>query len=153
MHAHGAASPGSADGVSSGRSSAGRSGEGAASAAGPSFRWGAQPQNWTTYQEAAVRPLYEAVFDRLGLTAGTRLLDVGCGAGLAAQLAVSRGARVWGLDASAVMLEIARSRVPEGEALRARGLKVTRLARGVPAGSELEYVDLGTIAHALVDRR
>lgn len=39
------------------------------------------------------------------------------------------------------------------EALRARGLKVTRLARGVPAGSELEYVDLGTIAHALVDRR
>jgi recombination protein RecR len=40
-----------------------------------------------------------------------------------------------------------------GEALKSRGLKVTRLARGVPAGSELEYVDLGTIAHALVDRR
>lgn len=40
-----------------------------------------------------------------------------------------------------------------GQALRARGLLVTRLARGVPIGSELEYVDLGTIAHALVDRR
>ncbi|WBY02214.1 recombination mediator RecR [Ramlibacter tataouinensis] len=40
-----------------------------------------------------------------------------------------------------------------GEALKQRGLAVTRLARGVPAGSELEYVDLGTIAHALVDRR
>ena len=40
-----------------------------------------------------------------------------------------------------------------GEALRARGLNVTRLARGVPVGSELEYVDLGTIAHALADRR
>jgi recombination protein RecR len=39
------------------------------------------------------------------------------------------------------------------EALKARGLQVTRLARGVPAGSELEYVDLSTIAHALVDRR
>jgi recombination protein RecR len=39
------------------------------------------------------------------------------------------------------------------ESLKARGLAVTRLARGVPAGSELEYVDLGTIAHALVDRR
>ena len=39
------------------------------------------------------------------------------------------------------------------EGLKARGLRVTRLARGVPAGSELEYVDLGTIAHALVDRR
>ena len=40
-----------------------------------------------------------------------------------------------------------------GEALKAHALKVTRLARGVPIGSELEYVDLGTIAHALVDRR
>jgi recombination protein RecR len=40
-----------------------------------------------------------------------------------------------------------------GEALRSQGLKVTRLSRGVPAGSELEYVDLSTIAHALVDRR
>lgn len=40
-----------------------------------------------------------------------------------------------------------------GELFKARGLTVTRLARGVPAGSELEYVDLGTIAHALHDRR
>jgi len=40
-----------------------------------------------------------------------------------------------------------------GEALKARGVAYTRLARGVPIGSELEYVDLGTIAHALVDRR
>ena len=39
------------------------------------------------------------------------------------------------------------------EALRARGITSTRLARGVPVGSELEYVDLGTIAHALSDRR
>ena len=39
------------------------------------------------------------------------------------------------------------------QALDPRGLHCTRLARGVPIGSELEYVDLGTIAHALVDRR
>jgi recombination protein RecR len=39
-----------------------------------------------------------------------------------------------------------------GEALKSQGLKVTRLARGVPVGSELEYVDLSTIAHALADR-
>jgi recombination protein RecR len=39
------------------------------------------------------------------------------------------------------------------QALTARGIKVTRLARGVPVGSELEYVDLSTIAHALSDRR
>ena len=39
------------------------------------------------------------------------------------------------------------------QALRATDIQVTRLSRGVPVGSELEYVDLGTIAHALVDRR
>ena len=39
------------------------------------------------------------------------------------------------------------------QALKGRAVQVTRLARGVPVGSELEYVDLGTIAHALVDRR
>ena len=39
------------------------------------------------------------------------------------------------------------------ETLSSRGLKVTRLARGVPAGSELEYVDAGTIAWALMERR
>lgn len=56
---------------------------------------------------------------------------------------------------------LATSFTTEGEAtahmatelLKARGLQVTRLARGVPVGSELEYVDLGTIAHALVERR
>jgi len=40
-----------------------------------------------------------------------------------------------------------------GTALKRRGLRVSRLARGVPAGSEIEYVDASTIAHALRDRR
>ena len=39
------------------------------------------------------------------------------------------------------------------QGLKSRGVQVTRLSRGVPVGSELEYVDLGTIAHAIVDRR
>ncbi|MCQ9615820.1 recombination mediator RecR [Paenalcaligenes niemegkensis] len=39
------------------------------------------------------------------------------------------------------------------EILRNRDIKVTRLARGVPAGSELEYVDASTIAWALQERR
>lgn len=39
------------------------------------------------------------------------------------------------------------------ELLRSKGLSLTRLARGVPAGSELEYVDAGTIAWALMERR
>jgi len=39
------------------------------------------------------------------------------------------------------------------ELLGPRGLKVTRLARGVPVGGELEYVDSGTLAQALRERR
>jgi recombination protein RecR len=39
------------------------------------------------------------------------------------------------------------------EALRLKGIKVTRLARGVPAGSEIEYVDAGTVAWALLERK
>lgn len=56
---------------------------------------------------------------------------------------------------------LATSFTTEGEAtahavtemMQGRNIAVTRLARGVPVGSELEYVDLGTIAHALVERR
>jgi len=40
-----------------------------------------------------------------------------------------------------------------GEMLAARGLRVSRLARGVPVGGELEYVDPGTLAQALRERR
>ena len=39
------------------------------------------------------------------------------------------------------------------EMLRARGVKVSRIARGVPLGGELEYVDAGTISPALLERR
>jgi recombination protein RecR len=58
---------------------------------------------------------------------------------------------------------VATSFTPEGDAtahyvaelLRARDakLKVTRLARGVPVGAELEYTDVNTIAQAMLDRR
>ena len=40
-----------------------------------------------------------------------------------------------------------------GEALRPRGLKVTRIARGLPVGGELEHVDSGTLAQAVLERR
>jgi recombination protein RecR len=64
-------------------------------------------------------------------------------------------------DAALEEVIVATSFTAEGEAtaqliaqaLATRGIKVTRLARGVPVGSELEYVDLSTIAHALSDRR
>ncbi len=64
-------------------------------------------------------------------------------------------------DAALKEVIMATGFTAEGEAtahvlaqqLKARGLQVTRLARGVPVGSDLEYVDLSTLAHALSDRR
>ncbi|MCC7549342.1 MAG: recombination protein RecR [Burkholderiales bacterium] len=40
-----------------------------------------------------------------------------------------------------------------GELLRARGMTVSRIARGLPVGGELEHVDSGTLAQALIERR
>ena len=40
-----------------------------------------------------------------------------------------------------------------GEILRAKGLKVSRIARGLPVGGELEHVDSGTLAQAVLERR
>lgn len=64
-------------------------------------------------------------------------------------------------DGVVTELILATNFTAEGEAtahliaqgLKDSGVQITRLARGVPIGSELEYVDLGTIAHALQDRR
>jgi recombination protein RecR len=39
------------------------------------------------------------------------------------------------------------------EMLRERRIKASRIARGVPLGGELEYVDAGTISQALLERR
>ena len=39
------------------------------------------------------------------------------------------------------------------ELLRGRGLKLTRIARGLPVGGELEHVDSGTLAQAVLERR
>jgi SAM-dependent methyltransferase len=77
--------------------------------------WGARARDWAELAERQTRPAYEAVLGRANVGAGTVYLDVGCGAGLAAQLAAERGARVSGLDASEPLLAIARERVPEGD--------------------------------------
>jgi recombination protein RecR len=96
------------------------------------------------------RGLYFVLKGRLSPLDGVGARDIG-----AAELLERAG------DGQVQEVILATSFTAEGEAtahvlaqaLKARGLQVTRLARGVPAGSELEYVDLSTIAHALVDRR
>jgi len=77
--------------------------------------WGARTRDYAEIVEHFVRPLYEAVFQAAEVGAGTRLLDVGCGPGLAAQLAAGRGAQVAGLDAAETSLAIARERAPAGD--------------------------------------
>src|SRR5215211_7861707 len=52
----------------------------------------------------------ERFFQRLGITPGTRLLDVGCGAGQLALIAARAGARVVGCDIASNWIEKARSR-------------------------------------------
>jgi SAM-dependent methyltransferase len=75
--------------------------------------WGTRARDWSQVQEHICRPVYEAVFERAGVAAGTRLLDIGCGAGLALAVAAQRGAHVAGIDAADALLAIARERVPD----------------------------------------
>jgi SAM-dependent methyltransferase len=77
--------------------------------------WGDQATDWSQVQEGQFRSAYEAVFTAAGLVAGQDFCDVGCGSGMAAQLAAARGARISGLDAAEGLLAIARTRVPEGD--------------------------------------
>ena len=60
-----------------------------------------------------------------------------------------------------LMLENTRAYTGEGDAtahyiselLRTRGIKTSRIARGMPMGGEIEYVDSGTLAQAMMERR
>lgn len=65
------------------------------------------------------------------------------------------------LDGAVREVILATNYTNEGEAtahyimsmLKPKGITVTRIARGVPVGGELEYVDSGTLAQALRERR
>jgi SAM-dependent methyltransferase len=83
---------------------------GSATVQGP--LWGAKAAVWAELAEPAQEPFYRAAFDALGVGDETRLLDVGCGAGLALMIAAERGAAVTGLDAAQGLVDIARTRLP-----------------------------------------
>jgi SAM-dependent methyltransferase len=74
--------------------------------------WSERADDWARIQEPLMRPAFEAGLDALAITPDIRLLDVGCGSGLALRLAADRGAAVTGLDASSGLLERARRRIP-----------------------------------------
>ena len=83
----------------------------------------------------------------MGDLRGRRVLDVGCGTGaLAAALTESFACKVWGVDASAEMLEVARRRAPRGV-----GFKLGR-AEALPfRDGWFERVTMTLVSH-LVDR-
>jgi len=74
---------------------------------------------WATYQvqmDAMLRPLGLAGIEQLSPTAGTKVLDVGCGCGDTSLAMAERGAEVTGVDVSGPMLARARERAA-GEGL------------------------------------
>ena len=77
--------------------------------------WGRHAQTWADGMERRMAPLYEATLAALAPLAGSRLLDAGCGSGLALSLAAKAGADVSGLDASAPLLGVAGARTPAAE--------------------------------------
>ena len=76
--------------------------------------WGARATDWAYLWEPYALPANEELFDRLGVEAGVRLLDIACGSGFASAVAARRGAVVSGIDASAQLATIAAARTPDG---------------------------------------
>jgi SAM-dependent methyltransferase len=76
--------------------------------------WGDRARDWAGNEEQQLA-VYEAALARVPVSAGDRVLDVGCGTGVFLRLAAGRGAEVTGLDASENLLAVARGRVPEAD--------------------------------------
>ncbi|MEU0135531.1 methyltransferase domain-containing protein [Streptomyces sp. NPDC006296] len=102
---------------------------------------GTRARDWAEIQERMLAPLYGAVYERLEVGAGTRMLSLGCGSGLALLIAASRGARVTGVDPDRERLALARERFAAGSGPGAppgrtdhRARLVDRVPGAVPAG-------------------
>ncbi|MEV5597634.1 methyltransferase domain-containing protein [Streptomyces sp. NPDC052496] len=91
-------------------------------------------RDWAEIQERMLVPLYEAVYDRVGVGPTTRLLGLGCGSGLALLIAAARGAQVCGVDADEGRLDLARERLTPDSAREAGdgAARATLLACGSP---------------------
>jgi SAM-dependent methyltransferase len=85
---------------------------GSASRWGP--LWGARPADWALSEDRQL-PTYEAALARTGMTAGSLVLDVGCGVGAFLRLVGERGGVPHGVDASEALVAFARERLPEAD--------------------------------------
>jgi ubiquinone/menaquinone biosynthesis C-methylase UbiE len=80
--------------------------------------WGERARDWADVLEGWNGwgiPIYRHVLERVPVSTGTRLLDIGCGAGRFCRIAADRGARVAGIDATAALVEIASERIAAGD--------------------------------------
>ncbi len=77
--------------------------------------WGRRAADYAYLLEAQMWPEYLELLDACKVEAGSAVLDVACGPGLALQIARSRGATVAGIDASPRLLTIASARVPDAD--------------------------------------
>jgi SAM-dependent methyltransferase len=76
--------------------------------------WGSRPADWALSEDQQV-PTYEDALGRVRLERGHAVLDIGCGVGAFLRLVADRGARAFGLDASAALLDVAGRRVPDAD--------------------------------------
>lgn len=117
--------------------------------------WGASADDWAALAEPAQVPFYEAAFDAIDVRPGMALLDVGCGAGLAMELAQKRGATVSGIDAAEGLLAVAGARLP-GADLRHGDIEDLPFADGsfdaVTAFNSVQYTTDPTAALREVKR-
>jgi ubiquinone/menaquinone biosynthesis C-methylase UbiE len=66
-------------------------------------------------EDEGSRSLFRVILDAASVGKDTKLLDIGCGSGLASAMAARLGAKVSGLDPSPNLLKIAKERVPDGD--------------------------------------
>ncbi len=77
--------------------------------------WGTRAKDWAEVQEGMAIPLYEVVLQKIKVSEGFSILDVGCGSGIFCEMAAKLGARVSGIDAAESLITIAGERVADGD--------------------------------------
>jgi SAM-dependent methyltransferase len=77
--------------------------------------WGSHANDWSCLYEHYAVDVLIALFTRVAVGPGTRLLDIACGSGLGVRIADAMGADVAGIDAATDLVEVARARTPTAD--------------------------------------